>query len=76
MDRVINKARERALLHTLLILGVRIMTLTLEEMLDIMEVIEDLELVKKYRPEEIEVIVERQLPTRLEVTVRKIKKEG
>ena len=64
------------MLHTLLILGVRIMTLTLEEMLDIMEVIEDLELVKKYRPEEIEVIVERQLPTRLEVTVRKIKKEG
>lgn len=52
------------------------MTLTLEEMLDIMEVIEDLELVKKYRPEEIEVIIERQLPTRLEVTVRKIKKEG
>ena len=52
------------------------MTLTLEEMLDIMEVIEDLELVRKYRPEEIEVIIERQLPTMLEVTVRKIKKES
>ncbi len=52
------------------------MTLTLEEMLDIMEVIEDLELVKKYRPEEIEVEIKRVLTTRLEVCVRKIKKEG
>ena len=52
------------------------MTLTLEEMLNIMEVIEDLELVKKYHPEEIEVIIERKLETRLEVCVRKIKREG